>query len=43
MSQTNHHSPTPDRCPYCKKRYGHLPPHIRACDAVPTTDEVLDA
>jgi len=34
---------TPPRCPYCGAEPGHLPPHIRACDAVPSTDEVLDA
>jgi hypothetical protein len=28
-------------CPYCGDRFGHLPPHLRACDAVPTTEEVV--
>ena len=30
-------------CPYCKGVYRALPPHIRACNAVPTTKEVYDA
>ena len=30
-------------CPYCKGVYRNLPLHIPACDAVPSTEEVIDA
>ena len=43
MASKNPCRETLKTCPYCKETFGHLPPHIRACDAVPSTDEVIDA
>lgn len=39
-------SDNPDRetlktCPYCGETFGSLPPHLRACEAVPPTEEVV--
>lgn len=28
-------------CPYCAQVFRNLPAHIRACDAVPSTEEVV--
>jgi len=33
---------TPRRCPYCGEVFRCLPPHLRACDDIPPTEEVID-
>ena len=33
---------TERRCPYCRDVFRNLPQHLRACDDIPQTVEVID-
>ena len=42
MASENPCRETPKACPYCNQSIEKLPVHL-PCDAVPSTDEVIDA
>jgi hypothetical protein len=34
---------TPRTCPYCGETFRNLPPHLRACDDIPPTEDVIQS